>query len=66
MPYSTKRNQLEGGNSEDQTITCLIVKAAEKVKFLNRYIDGFKLEMEEMTEKYDRASLQCNDALQEC
>lgn len=58
-----KQNQLEGGNQEDQTITCLIVKAAEKIKFLNRFIEGFRIEMEETTERYDKLVIENGDAL---
>jgi len=35
--------------NEDQTITGLIVKAAEKVRFLNKYIETIKAESDELS-----------------
>ncbi|CDW75035.1 UNKNOWN [Stylonychia lemnae] len=50
---------------EDQTITFLIVKSAQKIKFLNKYIDGFKQELEEVSEKYDKLALKYRDSNKE-
>lgn len=37
--------QLE--NSDDQAIINLLVKTSQRIKFLNKYIDGLKTEIEE-------------------
>jgi len=47
--------------SEDQSITFLIVKSSQKIKFLNKYIEGLKTEIEETTEKYDKLTLKFRD-----
>eukprot|EP00347_Sterkiella_histriomuscorum_P017254 403350100 len=57
--------QLDSSNIEDQTITCLIVKAAQKIKYLNKYHEGFKLELEELTEKYDKLAIKYRDSNKE-
>jgi hypothetical protein len=39
----------------------LIVKASQKIKFMNKYIEGLKSEMEETSEKYDRLAIKFRD-----
>lgn len=53
---------LDDQNNEDQTITFLIVKASHKIKFLNKYVEGFKIEIEELSEKYDKLAFKLRDA----
>ena len=41
------------------------MKAAQRIKFLNKYIIGLKNEIEETSEKYDRLAIKFRDLAKE-
>lgn len=43
----------------------LLVKAAQKIKFLHKYIASLKQEVEETAEKYDRLAIKYRDLIKE-
>lgn len=47
--------------NEEQTVTGLLVKAAEKIRFLNKYIETIKAESDELSEKYDKLTLKLRE-----
>lgn len=42
------------------------MKAAHKIKYLNKYLDGLKMEVEEVTEKYDKLAIKYRDSTKDC
>lgn len=41
----------------------LLVKTSQRIKFLNKYIEGLKGEIEETTEKYDKMAIKYRDLM---
>ena len=45
---------------------CLIVKASQKIKYMNQFIEGLRSETEEAQEKYDRLMLKQREMSKQC